>query len=134
MLAAHTVVRGVVPPRSVVAGVPGRILQNRVAIYAAEEATRIAIADIARKTQAAARGWRVSAELARFANVQHGSRSGGVDHEQPRIEVPEGAVERLPGTRPRRLPRSMLRASRPNACGCPRARRGRTRRLSPSTP
>ncbi len=55
VLAAHAVVRGVIPPRSVVGGVPARILKNRDEIYAAEEATRIAIADIARKTQAAAR-------------------------------------------------------------------------------
>lgn len=53
--AAHTVVRGDVPPRSVVGGIPGRVLKNRDEMYAAEEATRIAIADIARKAAQAAR-------------------------------------------------------------------------------
>jgi acetyltransferase-like isoleucine patch superfamily enzyme len=31
VLAAHTVVRGQIPPGSVVAGVPGRVVRNRLA-------------------------------------------------------------------------------------------------------
>jgi acetyltransferase-like isoleucine patch superfamily enzyme len=56
VLAAHTVVRGDVPPMSVVAGVPGRVVKDRVAAYDAAAARREALADIARKTDRAARG------------------------------------------------------------------------------
>jgi acetyltransferase-like isoleucine patch superfamily enzyme len=49
VLAAHTVVRGEVPPGSVVAGVPGRIVRDRVAAYEAAAAERAALADMARK-------------------------------------------------------------------------------------
>jgi acetyltransferase-like isoleucine patch superfamily enzyme len=55
VLAAHTVVRGAVPPMSVVAGVPGRVVKDRVAAYDAAAARRAALADIARKTDRAAR-------------------------------------------------------------------------------
>jgi len=56
VLAAHAVVRGEVPPMSVVAGVPGRVVKDRVAMYEAATARREALADIARKTERAARG------------------------------------------------------------------------------
>ena len=56
VLAAHTVVRGDVPPMSVVGGVPGRVLKDRGEVYAAKAATRAALEDIARKTARAARG------------------------------------------------------------------------------
>jgi acetyltransferase-like isoleucine patch superfamily enzyme len=56
VLAAHAVVRGEVPARSVVGGVPGRVLKDRAEVYAAKEATRAALADIARKTARAAAG------------------------------------------------------------------------------
>jgi acetyltransferase-like isoleucine patch superfamily enzyme len=49
VLAAHTVVRGEVPPFSVVAGVPGRVVRDRVAAYEAAAAERAALADMARK-------------------------------------------------------------------------------------
>jgi acetyltransferase-like isoleucine patch superfamily enzyme len=49
VLAAHTVVRGEVPPFSVVAGVPGRVVRDRVAAYEAATAERAALADMARK-------------------------------------------------------------------------------------
>jgi acetyltransferase-like isoleucine patch superfamily enzyme len=49
VLAAHTVVRGTVPPYSVVAGVPGRVVRDRRADYAAGEVRREALADMARK-------------------------------------------------------------------------------------
>lgn len=49
VLAAHTVVRGPVPPFSVVAGVPGRVVKDRVAAYEAAAAERAALADMARK-------------------------------------------------------------------------------------
>jgi acetyltransferase-like isoleucine patch superfamily enzyme len=49
VLAAHTVVRGEVPPHSVVAGVPGRVVRDRVAAYEAAAAERAALADMARK-------------------------------------------------------------------------------------
>ena len=55
VLAAHTVVRGAVPPRSIVGGVPGRVLKDRDDVYEAQAATREALADIARKTAEAAR-------------------------------------------------------------------------------
>ncbi|MBI1377679.1 MAG: acyltransferase [Frankiales bacterium] len=54
VLAAHTVVRGPVPPLSVVGGVPGRVLKDRREVYAATAATRAALEDIARKTARAA--------------------------------------------------------------------------------
>ncbi len=54
VLAAHTVVRGPIPPRSVVGGVPGRVLRDREQAYAAAAATRAALADIAAKTARAA--------------------------------------------------------------------------------
>ena len=49
VVAAHTVVRGTVPPFSVVAGVPGRVVRDRVAAYEAAAAERAALADMARK-------------------------------------------------------------------------------------
>jgi acetyltransferase-like isoleucine patch superfamily enzyme len=54
VLAAHTVVNGDVPAYSVVAGVPGRVVKNRLEAYEKAAATRAALADIARKTRAAA--------------------------------------------------------------------------------
>lgn len=56
VLAAHTVVRDEVPAFSVVAGVPGRVLKDRREVFAATEAKRAALADIAAKTARAARG------------------------------------------------------------------------------
>jgi serine acetyltransferase len=58
VLAAHTVVRGDVPAMSVVAGVPGRVVKDRVQAYEAAAARRVALADIARKTDRAARAVR----------------------------------------------------------------------------
>ena len=58
VLAAHTVVRGDVPPMSVVAGVPGRVVKDRVQAYEAAAARRAALADIAAKTERAARAAR----------------------------------------------------------------------------
>ena len=55
VLAAHAVVRGDIPPMSVVGGVPGRVLKDRREVSAAREATRVALADITRKTAEAAR-------------------------------------------------------------------------------
>lgn len=49
VIAAHAVVRGTVPPYSVVAGVPGRVVRDRVAAYEAAAAERAALADMARK-------------------------------------------------------------------------------------
>jgi serine acetyltransferase len=43
-----------VPPYQVVAGVPARVLRDRVADYAAAATRRAAVADIARKTAEAA--------------------------------------------------------------------------------
>jgi acetyltransferase-like isoleucine patch superfamily enzyme len=51
VLAAHTVVRADVPPYSVVAGVPGRVVKDRRQVYAEQEAHRAAVADMARKAQ-----------------------------------------------------------------------------------
>ena len=55
VLAANSVVRGEVAPYSVVGGVPARLLKDRRKEYAAAEQQRIDVADIARKTAAAAR-------------------------------------------------------------------------------
>jgi acetyltransferase-like isoleucine patch superfamily enzyme len=55
VLAAHSVVRGPVPPYAVVGGVPARVLKDRRTAYAADAARRAALADIARKTATAAR-------------------------------------------------------------------------------
>ena len=55
VLAAHAVVRGDVPPMSVVGGVPGRVLKDRREVHAAAAATRAALADNAHKTAKAAR-------------------------------------------------------------------------------
>lgn len=49
VVAAHAVVRGVVPPFSVVAGVPGRVVRDRVEAYEQAAAQRAALADMARK-------------------------------------------------------------------------------------
>jgi acetyltransferase-like isoleucine patch superfamily enzyme len=51
VLAANAVVRGQVPPYSIVGGVPGRVLKDRREVYAAGEERRAALADIARKTE-----------------------------------------------------------------------------------
>ena len=53
VLGAHSLVRGEVPPFSVMGGVPARILKDRREIYAQHAMRRIAIEDIARKTKRA---------------------------------------------------------------------------------
>lgn len=55
VIAAHAVVKGDVPAYSIVGGIPARILRDRRDSYAAQEAKRVALADIARKTELAAR-------------------------------------------------------------------------------
>ena len=54
VVAAHAVVTRDVPPYQVVAGVPARVLRDRMADYAAAATRRAAVADIARKTAEAA--------------------------------------------------------------------------------
>lgn len=54
VLAAHTVVRGDVPPYSVVVGVPGRVVRDRRVMYAEQAAHREALADMARRAAEAA--------------------------------------------------------------------------------
>ena len=54
VLAAHTVVNKDIAPYSVAAGTPAKVIGNRRDAYAAAAAERAAIADIARKTAAAA--------------------------------------------------------------------------------
>ena len=49
VVAAHAVVRGDFPPFSVVAGVPGRVVRDRVEAYEQAAAQRAALADMARK-------------------------------------------------------------------------------------
>ena len=51
VVAAHAVVNKDVPPMSVVVGIPGRVVKNRVDMYDADAARRAALADIARKTK-----------------------------------------------------------------------------------
>lgn len=54
VVAAHAVVKSDVAPFTVVGGAPARPLRDRRATYAADQARREALADIARKTQRAA--------------------------------------------------------------------------------
>jgi serine acetyltransferase len=54
VLAAHTVVNKDVPDHSVVVGVPGRVVKNRVEAYEQAAIHREAVADMARKQRAAA--------------------------------------------------------------------------------
>jgi acetyltransferase-like isoleucine patch superfamily enzyme len=54
VVAAHAVVNKDLPDFSVAVGVPARVVQNRIEAYAAAAEQRAAIADIARKTAAAA--------------------------------------------------------------------------------
>lgn len=49
VLAAHSVVRGEIPAYSVVAGVPGRVVKDRLADYAADADRRAERADTARR-------------------------------------------------------------------------------------
>jgi acetyltransferase-like isoleucine patch superfamily enzyme len=58
VVAAHAVVNRDVPPYSITAGVPGRVVRNRLAAYEADAERRAALADIARKTAQAANGTR----------------------------------------------------------------------------
>ncbi len=55
VLGAHAVVRGEIPEYSVAVGAPARVVRNRLADYAADAERRAAIADMARKTDAAVR-------------------------------------------------------------------------------
>jgi acetyltransferase-like isoleucine patch superfamily enzyme len=55
VIAAHCLVNCDVPPMSLAVGVPVRVVRNRLDDYAADAARRQALADIARKTEAAAR-------------------------------------------------------------------------------
>ena len=54
VVAANAVVTKDLPPFSVAVGVPARVVRDRVADHEAAEAKRTALADIARKTRAAA--------------------------------------------------------------------------------
>lgn len=58
VVAAHAVVRGDVPPFSVVAGVPGRVVRDRVEAYEQAAAHRAALADMARKAAEVTRSTR----------------------------------------------------------------------------
>ena len=51
VLAAHAVARGIYRDRAIVAGVPGRVVRDRGAQYAAAAGHREALADMARKHQ-----------------------------------------------------------------------------------
>ena len=61
VLAAHSVVRGRVPDYAVVGGAPARVLKDRRVAYEADAQQRAALADIAAKTERAARQSRTSA-------------------------------------------------------------------------
>jgi acetyltransferase-like isoleucine patch superfamily enzyme len=56
VLAAHAVARGVYPPMSVVAGLPGRVVADRADRHARAGAHREALADMARRNADAVRG------------------------------------------------------------------------------
>jgi acetyltransferase-like isoleucine patch superfamily enzyme len=55
VIASHALVNRDIPAFSVAVGVPARVIRNRLDDYRAEEAKRAALADIARKVDAAAR-------------------------------------------------------------------------------
>ncbi|MCU1665776.1 MAG: acetyltransferase (isoleucine patch superfamily)-like protein [Pseudonocardia sp.] len=55
VLGAHAVVRGDIPEYSVAVGAPARVVRNRLADFDAAADRRAALADIARKTEAAVR-------------------------------------------------------------------------------
>lgn len=55
VLAAHTVARGDIPAYSVVVGVPGRVIKDRREMYDEDAFRREALADTARKIDAAAK-------------------------------------------------------------------------------
>lgn len=55
VLGAHAVVRGDIPEFSVAVGAPARVVRNRLADYEADATRRAALADIARKHEAAVR-------------------------------------------------------------------------------
>jgi acetyltransferase-like isoleucine patch superfamily enzyme len=67
VLAAHTVARGDIPPYSVVAGVPGRVVKDRRRLYAEKRAHREALADMQRKADETARAARADSDAARDA-------------------------------------------------------------------
>lgn len=54
VIASHALVKDDIPAYSVAVGVPARVVRNRLDDYRAEEAKRAALADIARKVEAAA--------------------------------------------------------------------------------
>ncbi len=60
VLGANSVVRGQIPPMSVVGGIPARILKDRRVIYLQDAVRRDALADISRKTAVAAEAVRQS--------------------------------------------------------------------------
>ncbi|MHA6796073.1 acyltransferase [Pseudonocardia bannensis] len=53
VLGAHAVVRGDIPEFSIAVGAPARVVRSRIADYEADAERRAALADIARKTEAA---------------------------------------------------------------------------------
>ncbi|MDQ3153788.1 MAG: acyltransferase [Actinomycetota bacterium] len=53
VLGAHSVVRGDVPDYAIAVGAPARVVRNRLDDYAATQAQRAAVADMARKADAA---------------------------------------------------------------------------------
>jgi acetyltransferase-like isoleucine patch superfamily enzyme len=56
VLAAHAVARGRYPDLSVIAGVPGRVVRDRQALYDADAARRAALADMQRRQRELAEG------------------------------------------------------------------------------
>ena len=92
VLAAHTVVRGDVPPMSVVGGVPGRVLKDRREVHAARAATRAALEDIARKTARAA-----EAVTSAAAGSSSGAGDGGGASSDADAGASSGAGDGAPG-------------------------------------
>lgn len=83
VIGSNAVVRGEVPAYSIAAGIPARVLKDRRDVYAAGDAERAALDDIARKTrlaaEAAARGDAAAVEAAARpgqARVDPGTRPG----------------------------------------------------------
>ena len=77
VIAAHAVVRESVPPMSIVGGVPGRILKNRMDVWEAGETERLALADIERKTALAAKDAAQRADSPTESNNRFSTGSGG---------------------------------------------------------
>jgi acetyltransferase-like isoleucine patch superfamily enzyme len=85
VVAAHAVVRGTFPDNVVVGGIPATIIKDRVAAYEAQSAVRVALEDIARKTERAAIA---QVEHPGDRTAHHGGVTAPVDPGASSVPVP----------------------------------------------